>query len=95
MPMRGYSHNTPALPLWFSIILKAVLRYLWIGEPRWVWVEVEDDPIHGSRQSESTDQQDDQHQVGERGREVHHLGVGWGEFAKQKYLDLLMLRSLK
>lgn len=38
-----------------------------------VWFQVVDDPIEGSRQSDSVGQENHQHGVGEQSREVDHL----------------------
>lgn len=38
-----------------------------------VWSNVEEDPIYGSRQSDPTEEQDEQHEVGIGGWEIHHL----------------------
>lgn len=35
--------------------------------------DVESDPIYGSGQSDPTKEQDEQHEVGIGGREIHHL----------------------
>ena len=46
-----------------------------VGEFFKVWREVVKDAVTGSWQSDPSDQQDGQHQVGEQRREVNHLGV--------------------
>ena len=50
-----------------------VAPHLEVGQLLPVGDEVEADALHGSRQRQAADQQDDQHQVGEGGRHVHHL----------------------
>ena len=47
--------------------------YLRVHQPGRVRVEVELDPVDGPWQRQPPDQQHHQHQVGEGGREVHHL----------------------
>lgn len=42
-----------------------------------VWRDVEEDSINGSGQSDPTEEQDEQHEVGIGGGEIHHLGRGW------------------
>lgn len=39
-----------------------------------VWSNVEANPVYGSRQSDPTEEQDKQHEVGISGGEIHHLG---------------------
>lgn len=39
-----------------------------------VWSNVEANPVYGSRQSNPTEEQDKQHEVGISGGEIHHLG---------------------
>lgn len=39
-----------------------------------VWSNVEANPVDGSRQSDPTEEQDKQHEVGISGGEIHHLG---------------------
>lgn len=34
---------------------------------------VEEDPVYGSGQSDPTEEEDEQHEVGIGGREIHHL----------------------
>ena len=50
-----------------------VMCYHGVGEAGRVRVEVELDPVDGPWQRQPPDQQHHQHQVGEGGREVHHL----------------------
>lgn len=38
-----------------------------------VWSDVEEDPINGSRQSDPTEEQDEQHKVRISGWKIHHL----------------------
>lgn len=42
-----------------------------------VWAQVEEDPPPGTRQGGPTEQQDEEDQVGQRGRHPHHLQQGW------------------
>lgn len=44
------------------VIVRAV--YLRAGELIEVWCDVEENPIYGSRQSDPTEEQDEQHEVG-------------------------------
>ena len=48
-------------------------QYLWVSQACWIRVEVELDAISCSRQSEPSDQQYQQHHIGEGSCEVHHL----------------------
>lgn len=41
-----------------------------------VWAQVEEDPPPGTRQGGPTEQQDEEDQVGQRGRHPHHLQQG-------------------
>ena len=49
------------------------LTYLGLGEAAPLGGEVEDDSLRGSGQRDAPYQRHGQHQVGEGGREVHHL----------------------
>ena len=52
-----------------------VMCYHGVGEAGRVRVEVELDALPGSWQCHPSDQQDQQHSVGECGRHVHHLEI--------------------
>ena len=54
---------------------RAPEAYLRVRETCKVGIEIEDDPVDGSRQCDSTHQQNEQHDVGEGGCEVSSL---WG-----------------
>lgn len=58
------SHSVPLPP------------YLGVPKATEVWIKVKQDSLGRPRQGDSPDQQDDQHEVWERGREIHHLGGG-------------------
>lgn len=47
--------------------------YLGILQTRQIWLQVIDDALIGSGKRDASDQQDDQHQVGERGCEINNL----------------------
>ena len=62
----------------FSFLVGPVIEtcprpYLRVRETCKVGIEIEDDPVDGSRQSDSAHQQNDQHDVGEGGCEVSSL----------------------
>lgn len=50
--------------------------YLGVPEATEVWIKVKQDSLGRPRQGDSPDQQNDQHEVWECGREIHHLGGG-------------------
>lgn len=56
------SHSVPPPP------------YLGVPKATEVWIKVKQDSLGCSRQSDSPDQQNEQHNVWESGREIHHLG---------------------
>lgn len=57
---------------------KGGLQYLRSDQLVEVWRDVEEDPIYGSGQSDPTEEQDEQHEVGIGGWEIHHLpDRGW------------------
>lgn len=47
--------------------------YLWVGEPGEVGVQVELDAFGGPGQRDPSDQEDQQHDIGERRSDIHHL----------------------
>lgn len=48
--------------------------YLGVPEATEVWIKVKEDSLGCPGQGDSPDQQNHQHEVRERGREIHHLG---------------------
>lgn len=50
-----------------------VFSYLWVGQAGVVGFEVVDDSLGRSRQRSAAHQQHKQHDIRERGRDVHHL----------------------
>lgn len=47
--------------------------YLWIREPGEVRVQIEFDAFRGTWQCDTSDQEDQQHDVGEGGSDIHDL----------------------
>lgn len=58
---------------------KCVVVYLWVGQAGVVGFQVVDDALAGTGQRDPTHQQHHQHDVGEGGRQVHHLEGGEGD----------------
>lgn len=52
-----------------------------------VWRDIEEDPIHGARQSNTTTKQDEQHEVRVRSWEVHHLWSTTGLLGRDRSKD--------
>lgn len=50
--------------------------YLGVPKATEVWIKVKQDTLGCPGQGDSPDQQNNQHEVRERGREIHHLGGG-------------------
>lgn len=50
--------------------------YLGVPKATEVWIKVKQDSLGCPGQGDSPDQQNNQHEVRERGREIHHLGGG-------------------
>lgn len=58
---------------WQVAVNGASNSYLWVGEPGEVGVQVELDAFGGPRQRDPSDQKDQQHDIGERRGDIHHL----------------------
>lgn len=58
------SHSVPPPP------------YLGVPKATEIWIKVKQDSLGRPGQGDSPNQQNDQHEVWERGREIHHLGEG-------------------
>ena len=58
---------------WQVVVNGASNSYLWVGEPGEVRVQVELDAFGGPRQRDPSDQEDQQHDIGERRSDIHHL----------------------
>lgn len=56
------------------MIKVAALADLGADELIEVWRDVEEDPVDGSREGDPAEEEDDEHDVGIGGGEVHHLG---------------------
>lgn len=57
--------------------------YLGVPKTTEVWIKVKQDSLGCPGQGDSPDQQNDQHEVWERGREIHHLGGGGRDKCEQ------------
>lgn len=57
----------------FDYLIMTVSSYFWISEPAEVRVEVIFQSFSGAWERHTTEEEDDQHQVGECSSEVHHL----------------------
>ena len=58
---------------WQLAVHRASDSYLWVGEPGEVGVQVELDAFGGPRQRDPSDQEDQQHDIGECRGDIHHL----------------------
>ena len=59
-----------------------------------IWIQVIVDPIPSSRESEASDEQYEEHQVGERSCEVRNLNTG-GHFEISSWIIVTVLKYLK
>lgn len=57
---------------WWHCVL-SYNPYLWIREPGEVWVQIELDAFRGTWQCDTSDQEDQQHDVREGGSDIHDL----------------------
>ena len=58
---------------WQVAVNGASNSYLWVREPGKVGVQVELDAFGGPGQRDPSDQEDQQHDIGERRGDIHHL----------------------
>lgn len=68
------------------------MAHLGVRQLAEVGCDVEEDAFLGTRQRHSSEEQDDQHDVGIGGREVDHLGRNWRR-GHTPFITLMLLLS--